>query len=240
MMTRQKWQRLFRRWAPHAGAGIVLAVLLTWERPVYDAIRMFRNPFLDLLTHLIAHLRGAVFPALVGLLLVGWGALRSRTKIWRAGTALLLSAALAGAAVAVLKPTFARPGPGGPWKPKPGESWIGARYGRFPSSHAAVLFGSATALAAFLPVTAPAGYTVAALVCHERVYDATHFPSDIFAGAWLGIVVARFVLDRLRRRDGWKSDMAPSWRVRRVQRRRSGRTWSVPGEAEALRSVDSA
>jgi membrane-associated phospholipid phosphatase len=222
----------------HLGAGILLAVLLVFDRPVFEAIRGFQNPFLDALTHGVSHLRGAAFPVIVGLLLMAGGALCSRTRIWRAGSALLLSVALSGAAVSVLKPTFARPGPGGIGVPKPGDSWIDARYGRFPSSHAAVLFSAATALAAFLPATAPVGYTVAVLVCHERVYDSTHFPSDIVAGAWLGVVLARFVIRRLSRRESWRSDLAPGWRARHPRRGERGGAWEKMGGAKAVRAAE--
>lgn len=208
-----------RRWAPHVGAGILLAGLFAWDRPIFDAIQGFRNPFLDELTMRVSHLRGAVFPVLCGVFLIVWGALRSRTRIWRAGIALLLTVALAGLVVSILKPTFARPGPGHQTAPKPGDTWFDARYGRFPSSHAAVLFGAATALAAFLPATAVAGYGVALLVCYERLYRATHFPSDILAGAWLGTVLANLVVGWLARRESWRKDIAPFWLDRRKKRR---------------------
>jgi undecaprenyl-diphosphatase len=208
-MKRSEQLRSVRLWAPQLGAGILLAVLFAWDRPVYQVIHGFRGPVLDELTRCISNLRGALFPILVGLSLVSWGALRSRTKVRRAGTALLLTVLLCGAVVSILKPTFARPGPGHAPAPKPAESWIETRYGRFPSSHAAVLFGSATALAAFLPATAPLGYGVALLVSYERLYRATHFPSDILAGAWIGVLAAKLVVALLVRRDGWRSDRAP-------------------------------
>jgi membrane-associated phospholipid phosphatase len=224
-MTRSQRLELFRRWAPHLGAGILLAVLLVWDRPVYEAIHGFRNPFLDVLTQQVSRLRGAAFPVVIGLILLVWGILRSRARIWRAGAAMLLTAAMVGGLVAVLKPTFARPGPAGPWTPKPGESWVSARYGRFPSSHAALLFGTATALTAFLPATAPVGYTIATLVCHERLYDGTHLPSDILAGAWLGIAVASFVVGRLARFESWKMAQAAPFVERRAARRAARRRW---------------
>jgi len=209
-MTRSRWLASIWRWVPHIGAGILLAALLAWDRPVYEAIHGFRTPFMDELTRRVSHLRGEVFPGVIGLVLFGGGILWSRPRIWRAGAALLLTAALVGGAVAVLKPTFARPGPTGPWTPKPGESRISARYGRFPSSHAALLFGSATALTAFLPETAPLVFTLATLVCYERLYDGTHFPSDILAGAWLGIVLANLVIRQFARYEDWRMEPAPS------------------------------
>jgi len=236
-MRRSEQLHGFRRWAPHIGAGILLAAMFVWDHPIYRAIQGFRSPFLDQLTMRVSNLRGAVFPIVVGLSLVAWGALRSRTRFWRAGIALLLTVALSGAVVSVLKPTFARHGPGHLEPPRPGESWIGVRYGRFPSSHAAVLFGSATAVAAFLPATVPVGFGVALLVCYERLYRATHFPSDIVAGAWIGVLLAKFVVGWLTRRESWRSDLAPFWLAGRRKRRGAA---SVEGGASAIEEMETA
>jgi undecaprenyl-diphosphatase len=227
-----------RRWAPHVGAALLLAAMFAWDRQVYDAIHGVRNPFLDGLTSRISNFRGAAFPILVGLSLVMWGLLRSRAKVWRAGTALLITVVLAGAIVSVLKPTFARRGPGHEPPPKPGATWIDARYGRFPSSHAAVLFGAATAVAAFLPATAAVGYGFALLVCYERLYRATHFPSDIVAGAWIGIVVARFVVGWLARREAWRADLSDFWLPDRWKRRAAQAPRDDAGEARAMKAAD--
>jgi len=206
---------------------------------MYEAIRSFRSPSLDNLTYGVSHLRGAAFPIVIGLCLIVWGALQSRTRLWRAGTALLLTAALTGAVVAVLKPTFARHGPRDEGTRVSGESWIDRRYGRFPSSHAALLFGSATALTAFLPATAALGYPIAALVCYERIYHGTHFPSDIFAGAWIGLLAARFVVGRLTSRQSWRKDLAPAWRGGRPGRREGEPAWGELGGAQELEAADS-
>jgi undecaprenyl-diphosphatase len=212
--------------------------MFAWDRPVYDAIHGFRSPFLDALTSRISNFRGATFPVLVGIALVIWGALRSRAKIWRAGVALLITVILAGAIVAVLKPTFARRGPGHEPPPKPGATWIDARYGRFPSSHAAVLFGAATAVVAFLPATAVAAYGAALLVCYERLYRATHFPSDIVAGVWIGVLVGRFVIGWLARRESWRNDMAELWLPDRWKRRADRPAGDEAGEARDLNAAD--
>jgi membrane-associated phospholipid phosphatase len=71
------------------------------------------------------------------------------------------------------------------------------------------MFGSVSVLAAFVPAAAVPGYAFAVLVCHERIYRGTHFPSDIFAGIWIGLVIARFMTASLRRR-GWMDDAIPA------------------------------
>jgi undecaprenyl-diphosphatase len=231
---------LVHRWPLHVAAAILLVASFVWDKPIYETIRHARTPFLDWLTEEVASLRGAALPIVVSLVLMGFGVLRSRTKIWRGGAALLLAVALSGAVVSVLKPTFARPGPEGYLKTEPGDSWLAARYGRFPSSHAAVLFGGATALAAFLPITAPVAYTLAVLVVYERVYHATHFPSDILAGIWIGLAVAQLIVARLARFKGWEMDLSPAWRESLGRRGAQEPTWANSDPIEELEPESSA
>lgn len=207
MTSSERWG-LARRWLPHGAAAIVLTVLFVWDREVYDAIGSVRSPFLTWLTEGVSQLRGVIFPFAVGVLLLAAGLIGRRSRLRRAGTAVLLTVMLAGAITLVMKEVVARPGPEVDDAPRPGESWLELRFGRFPSSHSAVTFGAASALAAFVPVTAVPGFAVAVLVCHERIYRATHFPSDIFAGSWIGLAAARFVIAQLAR-IGWKDDLVP-------------------------------
>jgi membrane-associated phospholipid phosphatase len=197
---------LARRWLPHAAAAIVLGCLLAWDQPVFRLINGCRSPFLDSFTARIGQLHGAALPAMVGLLLVAGGFIFKRRRVRRAGTALVLTMLLAGTITSALKVIVARPGPGGDIALE-GESWFDARFGRFPSSHSAITFGAASALGAFVPAAAVPGFAFAALVSYERIYRNTHFPSDVFAGIWIGLVAARFVLSQLARR-GWAEDFA--------------------------------
>jgi undecaprenyl-diphosphatase len=65
----------------------------------------------------------------------------------------------------------------------------------FPSGHAATSFVGAALLATFVPRFAVAFYALAALVAWSRVYVGVHYPSDVIAGALLGLAVA-FLLRR--------------------------------------------
>ena len=195
-MTREERFRKLRQWAPHAGACAILVALLAYDRPTLEWIQELHSPTVDALTQLAAQLHGIALPLLVGMSLVSWGIAKARARIRKAGAALLIAVILSAAAATVLKSAFERPGPGG-FKSGSGESRLIRRFGRFPSSHAAELFSGATVMAEFLPSTASPSFLIATLVCHERLYRNTHFPSDVFAGAWLGIVLARFTLSRL-------------------------------------------
>jgi len=66
---------------------------------------------------------------------------------------------------------------------------VGIRTGdaSFPSGHTASSFAAATALATFYPNAAPLVFTLASLVGASRVHLGHHFPSDVTAGAVIGI-----------------------------------------------------
>jgi len=57
----------------------------------------------------------------------------------------------------------------------------------FPSGHTAASFAAATALSTFYPNAAPLVFTLATLVGASRVHLGHHFPSDVTAGAMIGI-----------------------------------------------------
>src|SRR5919201_1857267 len=57
----------------------------------------------------------------------------------------------------------------------------------FPSGHSASSFAAATALASFYPGVAPLAYLLATGVALSRVHLGHHFPSDVTAGALIGV-----------------------------------------------------
>ena len=57
----------------------------------------------------------------------------------------------------------------------------------FPSGHSASSFAAATALASFYPGVAPLVFALATAVALSRVHLGHHFPSDVTAGAAIGV-----------------------------------------------------
>jgi undecaprenyl-diphosphatase len=214
----------------------LLAVVLGWDRELFAAIEGFRSPFLTWLTDWVSQLRGATFPCALGLLLIAIGLIARRTRLRRAGVAVVLTIVLAGTITSIMKEVIARPGPEVDDAVPGHDTWLDARFGRFPSSHSAITFGAASALTAFAPAAAAPAYVFAVLVCHERLYRGTHFPSDIFAGIWIGLVAARFVIAKLARR-GWLDDLAPE-RPARPTCEASELAWKdeglVPGDQDPV------
>jgi undecaprenyl-diphosphatase len=68
----------------------------------------------------------------------------------------------------------------------------------FPSSHAANIGGQAVYWSYFYPQISPALIVVALAVGYSRVYLGYHYPSDVFAGFLLGIIVALLIAHLLR------------------------------------------
>ena len=69
----------------------------------------------------------------------------------------------------------------------------------FPSGHAASAFAAATVLARFESRGRPWFYLLAAAIAFSRVYVGVHWPSDVLAGALLGVATALLLLAGARR-----------------------------------------
>ena len=73
----------------------------------------------------------------------------------------------------------------------------------FPSGHTLVSFEAATALTVYHRKWGVAAFALAALIAYSRLYLFVHYPTDVLAGAVLGIAIglaACYVTDRLWRR----------------------------------------
>ncbi|WP_281753893.1 phosphatase PAP2 family protein [Thermodesulfovibrio yellowstonii] len=71
---------------------------------------------------------------------------------------------------------------------------FGYAYSSFPSGHTTFAFMVATVLSNFYPRYRIIFYILAGWVGFERVEDFAHFPSDVIAGAVLGIIIGKLVL----------------------------------------------
>lgn len=77
-------------------------------------------------------------------------------------------------------------------------------YDSFPSGHTAVVFCLAYILSQQIPKYRLLFYTFAFMVGFERVEDISHFPSDVLAGAILGILTGKLLSNRVVHIDGGK------------------------------------
>jgi undecaprenyl-diphosphatase len=69
-----------------------------------------------------------------------------------------------------------------------------ATSGSFPSGHAASAFAGALAAGRLFPAARVVWWALAALIAVSRVYVGAHWPTDVLAGALLGIATAWFTL----------------------------------------------
>jgi len=70
----------------------------------------------------------------------------------------------------------------------------------FPSGHAATSFACATVLALFAPRRRVLFFLLATLIALSRLYNGVHYPTDVAAGALLGVLTALLLLGASRRR----------------------------------------
>ena len=68
-------------------------------------------------------------------------------------------------------------------------------YASLPSGHAVDAFAAAMAIGALWPRTRPLLWTYAVIIAVSRVVLTAHFPSDVLAGAMVGVVGALLVRD---------------------------------------------
>jgi undecaprenyl-diphosphatase len=70
----------------------------------------------------------------------------------------------------------------------------------FPSGHAATSFACATVLSYYAPRYRVPFFALASLIALSRIYNGMHYPSDVLAGALLGVLIALLLLAGVRRR----------------------------------------
>lgn len=73
----------------------------------------------------------------------------------------------------------------------------------FPSSHAVNNFAGALVLSYFLPRWTWAFFAYAGLVAFSRIYVGVHYPSDVVAGAIVGLICASLVILLFRIAEHW-------------------------------------
>lgn len=200
-MEPRAWSR--RRSALSVGAALlalalVFVGLLQFDLPVVRFLRLFTDhrPGEALTVPWMAFISDAgnwmgegshLVAVSVALLIVGWSF--SKPNFKSAGIETLLAHGIAALSANVLKHLLGRPRPkfahSGEWQVAP--SWASG-WDSFPSGHTTASFAVAAALARRFPSVGPLCYGAAILVGLSRVIRGSHFPTDVFGGAVLGLL----------------------------------------------------
>jgi len=192
----------------------VLLLLLAVDHPVMQQVRSWPpgsgvRVALQLITPLgKGHIQGgALLLVLLGALACHRASLRGMAL--RGFAALMLSAA-ADNAIKLLVPRT-RPNAASAHDASWWEGVTSGHRGSFPSADTATSFALAVVIAAALTRGQWVPFVFAALVAVARVLTRCHNPSDVYAGALLGVISARWLLERLRLRQARLApDPAPS------------------------------
>lgn len=135
-----------------------------------------------------------------------WGKVRRSEFLKRLAMATAVATILAGLFCNSFRFTLGRPRP---FTNEPPMAFQGPqlkpRYHGFPSGHVSTAFGTAIPVLIALPEVGIPVTVFAGAMTWARMYDRQHYPSDVWVGAWIGIlfgIAAGVPLARVRKRLG--------------------------------------
>ena len=139
-------------------------------------------PSLKVFLDIVGHMGRGITGPLIGLAFLGYGYYKGDPKSKKVGWAILISLAITGIVINVLKYALQMPRP----TPRSG-------YG-FPSGDSGAAFALATVIGTAFPSLSAASFLLAILTAISRLYFRAHFTWDVVGGALIGIVTAHRVL----------------------------------------------
>lgn len=173
---------------------------MTWEFAFLDALQTIHTPVLDQFFKTVTRLGdGGLFFIILGIALCFFRKTRTCGICMLSGMAMGALITNAG-----LKPLVARMRPC--WMNDTVQLLIASPTDySFPSGHSQVAFVSAAAIYQNHKKWGIAAYILAALIAFSRLYLYVHFPTDVLAGALIGILsgtaMSKLVKSRMSRRD---------------------------------------
>jgi membrane-associated phospholipid phosphatase len=164
--------------------------IVLWMRGFYNGLQIHRfleslDPFINIVGNGATLISGALLLCFAGRFV--------SQKIYIVGKSLFIGLLSSGIVVQVMKHLIGRARPRVTSDP----IFIGpsfkSGYDSFPSGHTALVFCLAYVLSRHFPKYRVVFYMFASLVALDRVEDFAHFPSDILAGAMIGLIVAKIL-----------------------------------------------
>jgi len=180
--------------------ALVPLLVLFLDGSVRNFVLSVQGPWGLLVATWVSSAGDGLVNALVAAVIMAAGLLLHRPREVSAGRLGLVAVILGGLSVQIPKHLFCR---SRPLAEGAGQFFIsspclgkGSWLKSFPSGHSVTAFALAYVLSQTYPKWSPLFYALATLVALSRVYLASHFPSDIVAGAALGLF-AGWIVRRL-------------------------------------------
>jgi len=154
-----------------------------FDIPLFNLINHgMNNRFFDLLMPFISRIGGGEFLFVLGIFML----FSRKREIKMMGLILIAGLTISFYAVSILKILIARPRP---FLSLPNVILLASEKSfSFPSNHAATSFMAVFLLSSHFKRYA-LFYLFATLVCISRIYMGVHYPTDVIAGALLGIAI---------------------------------------------------
>lgn len=130
----------------------------------------------------------------VASLIYIFGLLMKRIKLTEIGKTLFIGFWLTGISIQIFKHLIGRA------RPKMSDSFLcigpnfKSGFDSFPSGHTAIAFCFSAILSSFLPQYRVIFYLIALIIGFERIEDFSHFPSDVIAGAIIGLIIGKILI----------------------------------------------
>jgi membrane-associated phospholipid phosphatase len=165
-----------------------------WFDHTYDNLKLHKAlKYIDPVMNIIGN---GLTLIIIGLLLYVIGKYYNR-RLHLIGKLLFIGLLTTGAVVQVLKHFIGRARPKLTYDPVFIGPSFKSGYDSFPSGHSAMVFFFAYTLSRYFPKYRILFYLFALAVSFDRVEELAHFPSDILAGAILGLIVGKLFSDKI-------------------------------------------
>jgi membrane-associated phospholipid phosphatase len=181
-------------------AALLILPALYFDKAVVLWVRDYLKPNFDLYwldpgaNRWVAYVSNGATLAVISLLLYLAGKVRSNKTFSDAGKFLLAGFAASGITVQIIKHLLGRARPRITYEILFTGPSLRGGYDSFPSGHTTAAFSFAFIISLYFPKYSPIFYLFAVLIALTRVIGLSHFPSDILAGAVVGLAVSKVML----------------------------------------------
>lgn len=173
----------------------ILAISFFLDSPIRNAAQQLKDPIWYSVMKGVSYVGAGEMLFVISLFVLAVGLLTHQKKTQEAGRYGMYAAAFAGLLGQFVKHLIGRPRPRlAEVATFPVGPSFASGYDSFPSGHAASSFAVAFVLAHYYPRGKLFFYAAAVLISFSRIYTGSHYASDTFGGAGLGLFSAALLL----------------------------------------------